>query len=137
MASLQKKNAVRILFVGFATNHANNGRSIPYEINNETKAAYPDFIVVRRDASLGYVLDILEPHDPTGTDNLPKAKGFARYAAEEYKIGRLQLIRKIKEQTGEKFLRLDFSKGEIRQKVLKLQTPEELDHLFETDGIVQ
>ncbi len=111
--------------------------TIPYEINNETKAAYPDFIVVRRDASLGYVLDILEPHDPTRTDNLPKAKGFARYAAEEYKIGRLQLIRKVKEQTGEKFLRLDFSKGEIRQKVLKLQTPEELDHLFETDGIVQ
>lgn len=111
--------------------------TIPYEINNETKATYPDFIIVRRDESLGYVLDILEPHDPSRTDNLPKAKGFAKYAAEEFKIGRLQLIRKIKEQTGEKFIRLDFSKGEIRQKVLKLQTPEELDHLFETDGIVE
>ena len=111
--------------------------TIPYEINNETKATYPDFIIVRRDASLGYILDILEPHDPTRTDNLPKAKGFARYAAEEFKIGRIQLIRKIKEQTGEKFHRLDFSKGEIRQKVLKLQTPEELDHLFETDGIME
>ena len=111
--------------------------TIPYEINNETKATYPDFIIVRRDASLGYVLDILEPHDPTRTDNLPKAKGFAKYASEEFKIGRIQLIRKIKEQTGEKFLRLDFSKSEIRQKVQKLQTPEELDHLFETDGIVE
>ena len=107
---------------------------IPYEMNGETNAAYPDFLVIRRDDRTGYVIDILEPHDPTRTDNLPKAKGFAKYAESEPRIGRLQLIRKVKDGAKEKFLRLDFSKGEIRQKVQSLQTVEELDHLFETDG---
>lgn len=106
--------------------------TIPYEINNEIKPTYPDFIIVRRDEKTGYVLDILEPHDPTRNDNLPKAKGFAKYAKEEPKIGRLQLIRKMKDSIGkEKFVRLDFSKGEIRDAVLKMQTQDELDHLFE------
>ena len=53
---------------------------IPYEIGGEQKPAYPDFVVVREGPDQGYVLDILEPHDPTRTDNLGKAKGFAEYA---------------------------------------------------------
>ena len=110
--------------------------TIPYEMNNEKKPTYPDFIVIRRDlkSEAGYVIDILEPHDPTRNDNLPKAKGFARYAEAEPKIGRIQLIRKVRDGGVEKFKRLDFSKGEIREKVLKMQTSDELDHLFETDG---
>ena len=35
---------------------------IPYEINGEIKPTYPDFIIVREDERLGYVIDILEPH---------------------------------------------------------------------------
>ncbi len=110
--------------------------TIPYEINNEIKPAYPDFLIIRRDlkSEKGYVIDILEPHNPDFKDNLPKAKGFARYAEAEPKIGRIQLIRKVKDGGVEKFKRLDFSKGEIREKVLKMQTNDELDHLFETDG---
>lgn len=53
---------------------------IPYEMDNETKPAYPDFIVIRKDAISGYVIDILEPHNPEYIDNLGKAKGFAEYA---------------------------------------------------------
>ena len=110
--------------------------TIPYEINNEKKPAYPDFLIIRKDdkSQAGYVVDILEPHNPDFKDNLPKAKGFARYAEAEPKIGRIQLIRKVKDGGKERFKRLDFSKGEIRQKVLAMQTPDELDHLFDTDG---
>ena len=32
---------------------------IPYEMDNETKPAYPDFIIIRKDAVSGYVIDIL------------------------------------------------------------------------------
>ena len=113
--------------------------TIPYEINNEIKPAYPDFLIIRKDdkSQAGYVIDILEPHNPDFKDNLPKAKGFARYAEAEPKIGRIQLIRKVKEGGKEKFKRLDFSKGEIRQKVLTMQTSDELDHLFDTDGFFE
>lgn len=109
--------------------------TIPYEINNEIKPTYPDFLIIRRDllSQNGFVIDILEPHNPAFSDNLPKAKGFARYAEAEPKIGRIQLIRKEKD----KFKRLDFSKGEIRDKVLKMTSNDELDHLFDTDGFFQ
>ena len=110
---------------------------IPYEINNETRATYPDFLVIRKDEKTGYVVDILEPHNPNFTDNLPKAKGFAKYAEQETKIGRFQLIRKTKDGGVDKFVRLDFSKGEIRKKVLAMQTTEELNHLFDTDGVFE
>lgn len=113
--------------------------TIPYEINNEIKPAYPDFLIIRKDdkSQAGYVIDILEPHNPDFKDNLPKAKGFARYAEAEPKIGRIQLIRKAKDGSKERFKRLDFSKGEIRQKVLAMQTSDELDHLFDTDGFFE
>ncbi|MBQ7366286.1 MAG: DEAD/DEAH box helicase family protein [Spirochaetaceae bacterium] len=113
--------------------------TIPYEINNEIKPSYPDFIIVRKDykSQAGYVIDILEPHNPEYKDNLPKAKGFARYAEAEPKIGRIQLIRKVKDGCKDRFKRLDFSKGEIRQKVLMMQTSDELDHLFDTDGFFE
>ena len=73
---------------------------IPYEIEGETKATYPDFIVIRKDSELGYVMDILEPHNSDFKDNLGKAKGFARYAMEEPRIGRIQLIRMSKDAAG-------------------------------------
>lgn len=108
---------------------------IPYEINNEIKPSYPDFIIIRRDPILGYIIDILEPHNPDFKDNLGKAKGFAKYAVEEQRIGRIQLIRQGKDASGKtRFKRLDLAKGAIRDKVLKAQNHEELDHIFETDG---
>lgn len=113
--------------------------TIPYEIDGVSKPMYPDFIIVRRDpiAVSGYAFDILEPHNPSLADNLQKAKGLARYAQTETKFARVQLIRKIKDCSGaEKFRRLDFCKGEIRDKVLRAQTLEELNNIFEADGFV-
>ena len=109
---------------------------IPYEMNNETKEAYPDFIVIRRDPELSYVMDILEPHDGSFKDNLAKAKAFANYAMDEPRIGRIQLIREYKNEAGTSvFRRLDMAKGEVRDKVLRAINNEELDHIFDTDGI--
>ena len=107
---------------------------IPYEIDGITKATYPDFIVIRRDEVSGYVIDILEPHNPDFKDNLGKAKGFAEYARQNPGVGRIQLIRESKDITSKKFKRLDMSKSAIRDKVSRAMSNDELDHIFDTDG---
>ena len=83
---------------------------IPYEIDGMTKATYPDFVIIREDDQLGYVMDILEPHNPDFKDNLGKAKAFAKYAEAEARIGRIELIRTGKDAAGkERFKRLDMA----------------------------
>ena len=111
--------------------------SIPYEIDEETKPTYPDFIIVRTDKVLGYVIDILEPHNPEFKDNLGKAKGFAEYARQNPGVGRIQLIRMGKDSAGNKrFKRLDMSKSAVRDKVSHAMSNDELDHIFDTDGFI-
>ncbi|MCH4071819.1 DEAD/DEAH box helicase [Pseudoramibacter sp.] len=108
---------------------------IPYEKDGEMKPTYPDFIIVRRDEVTDYVVDILEPHNPEYNDNLGKAKGFAEYARQNPGVGRIQLIREGKDASGKKhFKRLDMAKSSIREKVLKMTSSEELDHLFDIEG---
>lgn len=108
---------------------------IPYEMRGEQKPTYPDFLIVRRDNDGEYVIDILEPHDPTRIDNLGKAKGFAEYARQNPGVGRIELIRKGKDGTGhERFKRLDMARSAIRDKVSHVMTNDELDHIFDTDG---
>lgn len=104
---------------------------IPYEKDGITKPAYPDFLVVRKDSHGGYIIDILEPHDQTRTDNLGKAKGFAEYARQNPGIGRIQLIRMASDG---KFKRLDMSKTAVRDKVKQAINDDELTHIFDTDG---
>lgn len=111
---------------------------IPYEIEGTTKETFPDFIIIRRDPELEYVIDILEPHNPDFKDNLGKAKGFARYAEEEPRIGRIQLIRTGRDAAGKtRYKRLDMAKGFVRNKVLAAINTDELDHIFDTDGEFQ
>lgn len=109
---------------------------IPYEMNNEWKAAYPDFLVIRKDERLGYIVDVLEPHSPDFADNLGKAKGFAKYARQNPGVGRIELIRMDKDPVGNKrFKRLDMSRSAIRDKVLKAMTNDEINHIFDMDGV--
>lgn len=109
---------------------------IPYENDNVMKPTYPDFIIVRKDDILGYVIDILEPHNPDFDDNLGKAKGFAEYARQNSGIGRIQLIRKEHDNiTGkDRFRRLDMSKSAIRDKVSQCFTSDQLKLVFDNDG---
>ncbi len=109
---------------------------IPYEISGEKKPTYPDFLIIRRDTDGEYVIDILEPHDPTRIDNLGKAKGFAEYARQNPGVGRIELIRMGKDGAGHhRFKRLDMARSAIRDKVSQAMTNDELDHIFDTDGI--
>ena len=111
---------------------------IPYEIDGEIKPTYPDFIVVREDERLGYVIDILEPHSADFKDNLGKAKGFAEYARQNPGVGRIQLIRMSKDAAGrDQFKRLDMYRTAIRDKVSHAINTDELDHIFDTDGIIE
>ena len=108
---------------------------IPYEVNGEIKATYPDFLIIRSDHMLNYVIDFLEPHNPEYKDNLGKAKGFAKYAQAEPRIGRIQIIRTGKDPAGQtRFKRLDLAEGMIRDKVLTAQNNDEFDHIFDTEG---
>jgi len=110
---------------------------IPYEIGGEKKPTYPDFLIIRRDGP-DYVVDILEPHDPTRVDNLGKAKGFAEYARQNPGVGRIQLIRMSKDSVGkERAFRLDMSKSSVRDKVSHCVSNDELNHIFESDGFFQ
>lgn len=108
--------------------------------NGIVKGFYPDFIIIRNIAGIGYVIDILEPHRADLTDNLSKAKALADYAQKQptAPIGRLQLIREGKDNiTGKKRMkRLDLAKSAVRAKVMQVQTTQELDNLFLDDGLV-
>ena len=108
---------------------------IPYEQNGENKAMYPDFLIIRKD-ELGYIVDILEPHDSSLNDNLGKAKGFAKYAKEAINnttssTGRIQLIR-IKSNGA--IRRLDLSKAQVRDQVLHCGSDDQLNFVFDNFG---
>ena len=108
---------------------------IPYKEDMTDKPTWPDFIVVRREAGLGFVIDILEPHRPNEKDNIGKARGFAEYARQNPGLGRIQLIREESDITGRRrFKRLDMAGSAVRDKVARAMSNEELDHIFDTDG---
>jgi type III restriction enzyme len=107
---------------------------IPYEIDGEKKPMYPDFLIIR-DEGGEYVVDILEPHDPSRIDNLGKAKGFAEYARDNPGVGRIQLIKMKKDSLNrERPFRLDMSKSMIRDRVLRCINIDELNHVFDDHG---
>lgn len=107
---------------------------IPYEIDSEKKPTYPDFLIIRK-VDGEYVVDILEPHDPSRVDNLGKAKGFAEYARQNPGVGRIELIRMKNDSLGnERPYRLDMSKSMVREKVARCASNDELNHIFDSDG---
>lgn len=98
---------------------------IPYEQNGKMHGMFPDFVVIRKDEN-DYVLDILEPHDQSRTDNLPKAIGLAKYAAKETRAGRIQLIH----LEGGVLKRIDLAKKATRDRVLFAASDLELNNIF-------
>lgn len=111
---------------------------LPYDSGGEKKSFYPDFLIVRSDPAVDYVVDILEPHGNQYADNLPKAKALAEYAKAEDRLGRIQLIHKTTDAGGtSRFIRLDLTDIAVRDKVLRAFSNDELDHIFEIDGIIE
>lgn len=107
---------------------------LPYEMNGEKKSFYPDFLIIRSDPTVDYVVDILEPHGNQYTDNLPKAKALAEYAKNEDRLGRIQLIHKTSDASGTHFIRLDLTDIAVRDKVLHADRDEELENIFRNYG---
>ena len=107
---------------------------LPYDMNGEKKAFYPDFLIIRSDPAVDYVVDILEPHGNQYTDNLPKAKALAEYAQNETRLGRIQLIHKTSDAGGSRFVRLDLTDIAVRDKVLHANNDEELTNIFRNYG---
>ena len=95
---------------------------------------FPDFVVVRKVGD-PWLVDILEPHDPSRDDNVDQARGLARFAERHGALfGRIQLIRKRKAAgCAEQFVRLDVNRQETMQKVLLVSQASQLDALF--DGV--
>lgn len=111
---------------------------VPYEKVGVVAPMYPDLIVVRKDEH-GYIFDILEPHDPSRSDNCERAKGLAKFAESHWALfGRIQLIRKMRGPDGlDHYYRLDMSKASTRNKVRAIADNHALDELFKTDAVLQ
>lgn len=138
-ASLIEEESHRADFVCWLRNPAKASWALclPYDIGGEKKSFYPDFLIVRSDPTLGYVVDILEPHGNQYADNLPKAKALAEYAKREDRLGRIQLIHKTTDAGGKsRFTRLDLTDIAIRNKVIHAVSNDELEHIFTTDGML-
>ncbi|MGP4070657.1 DEAD/DEAH box helicase [Halobacillus sp. B29] len=104
---------------------------VPYQKDTETEIMYPDFLVTRK-INGGYITDILEPHHENLSDSLAKAKGLADYANRHgAQFGRIQLIRQIDGN----LKRLELNDFEIRQKVMRLMSHEELNRLFSITSV--
>ena len=109
---------------------------IPYRSAGKVLPLYPDLLIVEKNGE-DYSYSILEPHDPSRNDNVPKAVGLAEFADKhQFIFNRIQLIRKM---TGadhkEHFFRLDMSKVQVRNKVKAITDNAALEALFVSDAV--
>ena len=99
---------------------------VPYEMGGVTKPFFPDFAVVRKSGK-GYIVDILEPHNDSYVDALPKAIGLAKFAEEHgEEFGRFIFARKV----GNNWQYADMSDKATRAKTLKMQPGSDIGGLF-------
>ena len=100
--------------------------TIPYQTFGEVRPFYPDLLVFR--ALNGDVaVDILDPHDPTRADWVPKVRGLAEYATRHWQqFGRMEAI--IVE--GADVRRLDLRVEANRNRARAAEGPQHLHSLF-------
>lgn len=108
---------------------------LPCDLHGEKRSFFPDFLIVRNDPTVGYVVDVLEPHGNQYADNLPKAKALAEYAQHEPRLGRIQLIHKFTDAGGNRFVRLELTDMAVRDAVLHANTDDELNNIFRNYGV--
>ena len=109
---------------------------IPYEYGNETHRMYPDFLIIRKKGN-NYEYGLLEPHRDDKKDNLAKAKGLVKYAQECPNVDRIQMLRKVKNSSGERMLRLDFTSLAVQEKVMSCVTDADFDKVFTAEGFFE
>ena len=100
---------------------------VPYEMGNQTRGCYPDFIVLRNENG-DLVADIVDPHLLRYEDAWHRAKGLARYASKHAdRFGRLEMIR----VEGGEVQRLDLTDEKTRERVLNVSSNGHLRELFD------
>ena len=111
---------------------------IPYEPAGSPKSMFPDLLVVRQD-SKGFWFDILEPHNPSLSDNVAKAVGLAKFAEQHCDLfDRIQLIRRNRGADGmERYFRLDVGNSTVRKRVLRVTSNSQLDQVFDDEAVVR
>jgi type III restriction enzyme len=103
---------------------------IPYESGGEVRSMFPDLVVVRLTLD-GYVVDILEPHNPSLADNFEKAVGLSKFAERHSGLfGRIQLIRQQTSAGDEHFVRLEINRMATIKKLSTVTSNPALDALF-------
>lgn len=104
---------------------------IPYDTGGDVRPMFPDLVVVRKKGP-SLEVDILEPHDPSLSDNVEKAVGLARFAQKHGALfGRIQLIRKHSNAGGEHYARLEINQASTIKRLLPMTSNPQLDDLFE------
>ncbi|MBC7820655.1 MAG: hypothetical protein IAG10_27535 [Planctomycetaceae bacterium] len=99
---------------------------VPYDVDGEPRAMYPDFLVVR-DEKGHLVVDLIDPHTISLADAPAKAAGLAKFAAlHADKFGKIELI--LLDGTGAK--RLDLTDETIRNKVRGIKVAEQMKQLY-------
>ncbi len=133
-AEVSKEDLVKPEVVGWLRNLDRKPWSleIPYETGGCHRPMFPDLVAVRKVGS-GFAIDILEPHDPSLSDNFEKAVGLARFAEKHDALfGRIQLIRKQSSAGGEHFARLEINQATTIKKLLLITSNPQLDELIST-----
>ncbi|MCX6377219.1 MAG: hypothetical protein NTU88_14510 [Armatimonadetes bacterium] len=128
-AAVLRAELERSDFIGWLRNPPRKEWSltVPYRKAGEDTPVYPDLVVFRRTGD-ELVADLLDPHDPTRDDALPKAQGLAQYAQDHGdSFGRIELI--MRDERGS-LRRLDLKKASLCQKVKRFSTREELQGLY-------
>jgi type III restriction enzyme len=100
---------------------------VPYEMGGLTKPFFPDFVVVRKSGK-GFVVDILEPHNDSYADALPKAIGLANFAERHHgAFGRLIFARK----NGDRWELADMCDKAKRENTQKMLPGTSIEKLFD------
>ena len=100
---------------------------MPYEVDGEYRAMYPDFLFVRKEKQR-LVVDVIEPHSISLSDAPAKAAGMAKFAAQHAdRFGRIELIL----LQGNSSKRLDLTDESVRNKVRGVKLIDQLKQLME------
>lgn len=106
---------------------------LPYEQGGQIRPMFPDLVLLRQEGE-EVNIDLLEPHDPSLSDNFEKAKGMATFAQKHGDLfGRILLIRKGPSAAGgDRYFRLDMNQLAVQQQVLLINSNPQLDQIFST-----
>ena len=135
-AEVLKEELVKPEVVGWLRNLDRKPWSleIPYETGGDVRPMFPDLVVVR---ALGteFAIDILEPHDPSLSDNFEKAVGLAKFAEKHGALfGRIQLIRQQTSAGGEHFARLEINQTAMMSHLAYGKPNKDYEDLLEKKG---